>query len=223
MTGTVVGVQLADRLENGARLPLLVWEFEAPMLAISSGPLGGGIGIRNWIINATVDKGYARLDPACHLTELAAVRGLRGPGIGLLTAVDVRARQVASDAGVTAAVTVGLGVPTWAAADDGDGGPARPGTINSVIQVPVRLADAALVNAVISVSEAKVQALLDADVPATGTASDAVAVVCPPDGPAEPFGGPRSTWGARLARAVYAATLRGAREWRRTGDVGRAQ
>jgi len=46
-------------------------------------------------------------------------------------------------------------------------------------------------------------------VPGTGTASDAVVVVWPPSLPAEPFAGPRSTWGARIARAVHAAVHRG--------------
>jgi adenosylcobinamide amidohydrolase len=43
----------------------------------------------------------------------------------------------------------------------------------------------------------------------TGTASDAVTVLCPVDGPVEPFGGPRSAYGAPVARAVYAALRRG--------------
>jgi adenosylcobinamide amidohydrolase len=89
-----------------------------------------------------------------------------------------------------------------------------------VVRVPVRLSEAALVNAVTTASEAKAQALFDAGVPATGTASDAICVVCPASGAAEPFAGPRSTWGARLARAVYAATSAGTGEWRRTGAVG---
>ena len=36
-----------------------------------------------------------------------------------------------------------------------------------------------------------------------------VAVLCPPSGPAEAFGGPRSRWGSRLARAVHRAVLDG--------------
>ena len=39
------------------------------------------------------------------------------------------------------------------------------------------------------------------------TEPDAVCVVCPADGPAEPYGGPRSVWGARVARAVHAAMV----------------
>jgi adenosylcobinamide hydrolase len=212
-------VQLADRVESERRLPLLIWRLAEPMLAISSGTLGGGIGIRNWIINATVDKSYSRMDPDVHLSELAAANELVGPGVGLLTALDVRERSIAADGGVQAVVTVGLGVPTWAAGADGDGF-TGPGTINSVVRVPVRLSEAALVNAVVTATEAKAQALADAGVPATGTASDAICVVCPAAGMSEPFAGPRSTWGARLARAVYAATRSGADEWCRTQAVG---
>ena len=70
--------------------------------------------------------------------------------------------------------------------------------------VPAPLADAALVNAVVTATEAKAQALLEAGVPGTGTASDAIVVCCPPGG-TEAYGGPRSAWGARLARAVHGA------------------
>jgi adenosylcobinamide amidohydrolase len=79
--------------------------------------------------------------------------------------------------------------------------------------VPVRLSEAALVNAAITATEAKVQALHDAGVPATGTASDATVVHCPTDGAAESYGGPRSTYGARIARATHSAVLAGARSW----------
>ena len=66
-----------------------------------------------------------------------------------MTGVDVRGhRRIAVDDGVDAVVTVGLGVPAWAAAPDGDVRRVAPGTINSVVRVPVRLVDAALVNAV---------------------------------------------------------------------------
>jgi adenosylcobinamide hydrolase len=186
------------------------------MRMISSGPLGGGIGPRSWVVNATVPMTYARLDPDAHLTEIAAGLGLTGAGVGLMTGVDVSERIVTLDAGAQAVVTVGLSAPAWAAAPDGDLREFRPGTINTVVRVPVRLSDAALVNAVSTVAEAKAQALIDIGVDATGTASDAVCVVCAPDGPSEAYGGPRSTWGARIARAVHTAVRDGGRAWLRT-------
>lgn len=207
---------LDHHTDSGRPFPLHVWRFDEPLWTVATGPLGGGIGWRAWIINATVHKEYSRLDPEAHLTELAAVRGLAGPGVGMLTAVDVRKAVTATDGGVEVTTTVGLGHPTWAAAADGDLRHVRPrpGTINIVARLPVRLGDAALVNAVATATEAKVQALWEYGVKATGTATDAIFVGCVRgDGPVEPYGGPRSTWGARLARAVHAAVAEGTRRW----------
>jgi adenosylcobinamide amidohydrolase len=192
---------------------MLVWRFPMPVLAVGSGPLGGGFGRREWLINATVDREYARTDPDVHLTELAAQRGLDGPGGGMLTAFDVSNAVTAEDEQVSAVATVGLGYPVLAAARDEAPAATGPGTINMVVWVPARLSDAALVNAVATATEAKVQALWEYGTHATGTASDAVFVVCPADGPAEPYGGPRSSWGARVARAVHAAVLDGTDRW----------
>ncbi|OHV03885.1 adenosylcobinamide amidohydrolase [Mycobacterium talmoniae] len=216
------------RTERARRLPVLVWRFAEPRHCISSGPLGGGIGARDWVVNATVPLDYDRHDPDRHLAEIGAALGLPGRGAGLLTAVDVTRHHLAGDGGVRAAATVGLSSPAWAAAPDGHfrrelpSGAALPdyravdypvGTINIVVAVPVRLSEAALVNAVATATEAKVQALHEAGVRATGTASDAVVVHCPTAGAVEPYGGPRSVFGARIARAVHAAVLAGSRRW----------
>ena len=192
---------------TGAPRPVLVWRFPTPLRCVSSGVLGGGLGTCSWVINAEVHEQY-HLDPAPHLARTAAALGLHGPGTGLLTAAPVRAFTTGEDGGATCVATVGLTVPTWAAASDG-AAPARPGTINLVCRVPAPLDDAALVNAVVTATEAKVQALGEAGVPGTGTASDAVVVLADPGG-GEPYGGPRSRWGARLARAVHAAVRAGA-------------
>ena len=106
--------------------------------------------------------------------------------------------------------SVGLTDPIWAAAPPGVR-PAGVGTVNVVAWVPARLSEAALVNAVATVAEAKVQALVELEVPGTGTCTDATVLACPTTGPVQPYGGPRSDWGAPLARAVYAAVLRGGR------------
>jgi adenosylcobinamide amidohydrolase len=182
------------------------------MRAIASAPHGGGLGVRRWVVNAQVPASYARRDPDHHLSRLAVSLGLAGRGVGLLTAADVRQYRSSTDGGVEAAATVGLGHPIQAAAPDDRSAPAAlVGTINLVAFLPQRLADAALVNAVATVTEAKVQALRDLGLDATGTATDAVCILCPTDGRASDFGGPRSMWGSRLARAAHAAVLAGAR------------
>lgn len=201
--------QLTHRREGGREVPLLVWRLNPPRLAVSSGPLGGGLGIRHWVINATVPMSYDRYDPDAHLAELADQHGLDGPGVGLLTGVDVADLATTTDAGVTVWATVGLGPPSWAAAPQ-IGTERRIGTINLVVDVPVRLSDAAMVNAVATVAEAKAQALWEMGIQGTGTPTDATCILCAIHGETQPYGGPRSTWGARIARAVHRAVLAGA-------------
>jgi adenosylcobinamide amidohydrolase len=189
----------------------LVWRLGPPMLAASTAPAGGGIGPRDWVVNAQVPRDYGRRDVEAHVRELAEGLGLAGPGVGMLTAADVGRAVRTVEGGVRVEATVGLTLPVWAAApceldpDAAAPAPAAPGTINVVVFVPVRHRDAALANLLCTVTEAKAQALFEGGVPGTGTASDAVTVLCPADGDAEPFGGPRSTFGAAVARAVHAA------------------
>ncbi|WP_433254908.1 adenosylcobinamide amidohydrolase [Streptosporangium sp. CA-135522] len=207
-------MKLSHRVEDGARLASLLWEFGPGWRAISSAMVGGGIGPVEWVLNAQVIGGYSRMDPVDHILGMAPP----GPGVGMLTAASVERFTRAADGGAEATATVGLRVPTWAAAPEGVADPELapmylPGTINIVVAVPVAMSDAALVNAVMTVTEAKAQALLEAGLPCTGTASDAVCVAVRDDGPEELFGGPRSTWGARVARAVHDAVRRGAHDW----------
>jgi adenosylcobinamide hydrolase len=198
------------RTEDGARLPMLVWRFPEPMTVASTASVGGGVGTRRWLINAQVGSDYLRHDQPKHAKELAKGARLDGTGVAMFTAAEVRGVRLAVDGGVQAEATVGLTHPTWAADVDGAHSGA-PGTINIVAILPVRLAPAAMLNALCTVTEAKAQALFEAGVAGTGTASDAVAIACPAAGDTEAFAGPRSAWGARLARAVYAAVLAGAR------------
>ncbi len=208
-------IDIRWRREADRDFPALVWRFPAPMRSIASGPHDGGLGLRRWVVNAQVPHSYARRDPAHHLAKLAVSLGLAGRGNGMLTAADVRSFQSVTDEGVEVIATVGLGQPILAAADGAErswsaAGALGAGTINLVAVLPERLSDAALVNAVVTATEAKVQALLDAGLRATGTATDAVCILCPGEGSAAEFGGPRSRWGGPLARAVHAAVLAGA-------------
>lgn len=201
-------VAVRVRSENGCRLPVLVVRFDAPVRVIASAPHGGGLGSRKWVINAQVPSSYGRRDPDRHLGKLGVSLGLPGRGVGMMTAADVTGARHATDGGVEVVATVGLGHPIRAAAPASEVAAARPalvGTINVVVVVPAPLSDAALVNAVATATEAKVQALGDLGLEGTGTATDAVCIACPEAGRPQAFGGPRSYWGSRIARAVHAA------------------
>ncbi|MFN8081112.1 MAG: adenosylcobinamide amidohydrolase [Kineosporiaceae bacterium] len=216
--------------DAGERRPVLVRALPPGWRAISSAVLGGGLGPCGWWLNAQVSKHYHHPDPVAHAAELAASFGLSGPGVAMLTAADASRFTVADCDGVETVVTVGLGLPIPAAATPQataleDYSPPvegavpevhpAPGTINMLVAVPVALSDAALVNAVMTATEAKTQALVEAGVPGTGTSSDAVCIACPVGTVDDEglYGGPRSAWGARIARAVHRAVADGTTDW----------
>lgn len=184
--------------------PVLLWRYPAPRLVLSSASVGGGLGERSWVVNIEVSKDYARTDLADHVATVAGRLDLEGAGVGLLTAARVDRFATAFEDDVVAVATVGLSVPTWASAS-----PTavidEVGTINIVVDLPVRATASMLVNLVVTATEAKSQALLEAGVDGTGTASDAIVVSCPTTGVAEDFGGPRSRWGSVVARVVHDA------------------
>lgn len=188
---------------------VLCWRFEERVTMLSSAAVGGGLGVRSWLLNIGVPKGYSRTDLDLHAGEVATCLNLEGSGTTLFTAADVTRVQERAEGDVHVAATVGITSPTWAADRSGGFTPWIPGTINIVVQLPVRLPTSALVNLVMTVTEAKTQALSTAGVPGTGTASDAVAITCPTSGSSDVFGGPRSVWGSRTALAVYDAVLAG--------------
>ena len=177
---------------------------------LSSAAVGGGPGVTEWVLNIGVPSDYDRTDLSEHAREVAAALGLRGAGTAMFTAVDLGRRQRCEFEGVAVDATVGISHPTWAADPPAGGLPAGPGTINLVVQVPVTLDPGAAVNATITATEAKVQALAARGVPGTGTATDAITVVWSRVGAPERFAGPRSRWGSRIAQAVYRTVWAGA-------------
>ena len=186
---------------------MLAWRLAAGSRVLSSAPVGGGWRVdAPWIVNVGVAMDFGRRDLDAYVAEVAGAHACTGDGVGLLTGADVSAVQGVVIGGVRADVTVGIGKPTWAADPTGGWSDYEPGTINAVVQLPVAMSAAAQVNLVMTVTEAKTQALLEAGVPGTGTASDAVVIVSPAgEGVGEAFGGPRSSWGARAAQAVHQA------------------
>ncbi|OEV03167.1 adenosylcobinamide amidohydrolase, partial [Streptomyces oceani] len=204
---------LLEHVEQGARWPALLWTPGPGWRMLSTAVLGGGWGERHWVLNAQVPPGYGRTDPADHLAAIAAGAGATGPGVGLMTAAHLTDRGWATDGGVHALVTAGVGVHGWAAAPTRDvgadaasdvgadigtdvgpraGAGYHAGTVNIVFALPVPLSPSALVNAVTTATEAKVQALRDAGYDASGTPTDAVCAAAPDAGRGrseDPFAG----------------------------------
>ncbi len=221
----------------------LLWQWDTPMTALTSAPVGGGLRELQWLMNVSVPHDYSRTDLTTHADEIAAANNITGTGATMFTAVDVTKCQSVSNDDAIVDATVGVTTPTWAALLMGGSlwgtttdvlprprsgsvdGPrlggdvtdvlprprsGNPGTINIIVQLPVELTPAALVNAVITATEAKTQALIEAGIDGTGTPTDAIAIVYPTQATTtEEFAGPRSPWGARIANAVHAAVSAG--------------
>jgi len=180
------------------------------MMAVSSAAVGGGIREIGWLVNIGVTSDYSRTDLDDHAAEVAAELELVGPGVALFTAAAIDQVTRAEHGGVVVDATVGVSHPSWAADLTAVGHEWVPGTINSVVQLPVGLEPGAVINAVATATEAKVQALVERGIPGTGTASDAIAIVWPAHAEVERFAGPRSPVGASIAQAVHEAVWKGA-------------
>ncbi len=192
---------------------------ERPLTTLSSAVVGGGWASVREIVNVHVDDGYDGERPEEDLVAVAAGLGVRGPFVGLMTAAytesarcDVRSR---GDLAVAAVVSIGLSNTSSAGLTPPVDAPTpAPGTINIVLVVDGALTRAAMVNAVITVTEAKTATLAEWDVrtadgaPASGTSTDAVVVACTGRGRPLAYAGPATPVGWLAAGAVRGAMTR---------------
>lgn len=208
-----IAFEARSRRDAGRHLPVLLWRFPEPLESAVIAPHGGGVGPRRWLVATQATTAEHRRDPDHLLGKLATSLGLAGRGIGILTASDIRLATCAVTDGVGVVAIVGATHPVLAAAASSPSArpPRPPATtaINIVVTTPVRLSKGALLNALATATEAKTHALLDAGFHATGTAADALCVLCPTTGAVVDHAAPRTSWGTRIARAVHDAVLEG--------------
>ncbi|MCS6906476.1 MAG: adenosylcobinamide amidohydrolase [Anaerolineales bacterium] len=182
--------------------------------ALSSALLGSGFTEFRSLFIYRVDKEYDHPEPWRHLREIALEKQFPSPTIGLLTAVSLERTQLVrleeSGLSVCAIVTAGVSNATCA----GLTLPVALGkahTINIVTLVNCALSPAAMVNAVITLTEAKTDTLnrLGVRTPggeiASGTSTDAVVVAHNGVGEPLPYAGPATTLGWLMGRAVRLA------------------
>jgi adenosylcobinamide hydrolase len=199
----------------------VVVRSDTPLVVLSSAVFRGGLVDARAVINLAVPKDDPCVDPPAMLAAFARGRAVGAPFVGLLTS----ARTADATTGETdahghralAVVTVGLGnrsaagqsvVARWASS-----------TINIIVVVDADPEPAALVNAVITVTEVKALALAAAGIttadgsPASGTSTDAVVIAATGRGPRARFGGPSSELGWTVARAARLALDAGIARW----------
>jgi len=185
-------------------------QSEQPLHILSSAVVGGGLTQARFIISRHVDENYNHPDPPQDLRDFAVGCGITEPFVGLITAayldgvktVTLREKSLM----VSTVITAGLSNPTAA----GLSSPAvwTPGTINMIILIDAQLTPAAMVNAVITATEAKTDVLLRRSVRTptghrvTGTSTDAIVVACTGRGKPLPYAGPATEVGWLMGRCV---------------------
>lgn len=192
--------------------PQAVWLIsQRRLMALSSAVLGGGFGEFRSLFIYHVVKDYDHPDPLVHLEQLAVEKNLPLPCIGLLTAANLEHTGVVTlkqgSLVVCAIVTAGVSNATIA----GKTLPAtynKIGTINIILLLKAMLSPAALVNAVITSTEAKTDCLHSLGIRtnegelASGTSTDAVVIAHNGEGLALPYAGPATEVGWLIGRAV---------------------
>ena len=186
---------------------------ESSLLVCSSALVGGGIVSVRHIINMHVPKGYSNGDPAADLREFARRQGIYEPFVGLLTAAWTQDATLIIERadGITVAVVATVGLSNTIAAGVSQAAACVPSTINTIVLIDGTPAPGALVNAVITATEAKALVLAEAGIKtadgwqASGTSTDAVVVAATERGRSLHFAGPVADGGWLIARAVRSA------------------
>ncbi|MFH5185430.1 adenosylcobinamide amidohydrolase [Paenibacillus sp. TAB 01] len=193
---------------------------ERCLRTLNSSMWGGGLSTHRILMNRQVDKSYMCEDPLTEMHEFMKEKGIpAGHTAAMLTAARVQDfgfSEHGSDFGLTVCAWATVGLSNKARA----GRELRqdqlyPGTINIIVLVDGELTDAAMVNAVITATEAKAAALQDLgitlgtvpDASATGTTTDAVLIAATQRGPAFRYAGTSTELGYRIGRTVYASVV----------------
>ncbi|MGH7644213.1 MAG: adenosylcobinamide amidohydrolase [Gemmatimonadales bacterium] len=192
-----------------------------PLGVLSSAVHGGGFASARAVVNLHVDTDNPCADPPSMLAAYARRAGVPEPYVGLLTGAWTDAATVGEEdgAGIPALAVVTVGLSNCVASGRVPVSRRTHGTINTVVVVDANPEPAALVNAVITVTEVKALLLQEAGVRdadgglVTGTSTDAVVIAVTGRGARARFGGPASELGWSIAQAARKALHAGISGW----------
>jgi adenosylcobinamide amidohydrolase len=192
-----------------------------PLRVLSSAVHGGGFASARAVVNLHVGKDDTCVDPSAMLTDYARRAGVPEPFVGLLTGAwtELAALGEEDGAGVPALAVATVGLSNRIAAGRAPVTGWSHGTINTIVVVDANPEPAALVNAVITVTEVKALVLQEAGVRdaagslVSGTSTDAVVIAATGRGARRQFGGPASELGWSVAQAAGKALREGIRGW----------
>jgi adenosylcobinamide amidohydrolase len=168
-------------------------ELSPARTVLSSAVLNGGLTTASHLLNLTVPQHCETAElPDATLGRYCVERGWRGTCVGMMTAATMDSLRIVrtTEQGVDLVVLVTCGLSNPRCAGDRAehrrlaDRPTERGTINTIVLTSAILTEAALVESLVIATEGKSTALQQAGVtspvsgrPATGTGTDAIAVV----------------------------------------------
>lgn len=211
-----------DGLVIRHRAEHLLMEPPVCLDVLSNAVYGGGRAPARRIVNWQVPRDYGGVDPVQDMAERLDGWGYpRAETVGLLTAAVIAGASVQEETGDGYRLSVCVTSGTGNAARAGVGRDTYPaysaGTINTVILMDGRLTYPAMLNALMTATEAKAAALQDGGIldpasgrSATGTTTDVVVLgvsQAAASGPVHTYAGTATTIGDAIGRLVYTAIL----------------
>src|SRR2546428_11161863 len=145
----------------------VVVRADEPLTTASSAVVGGGLGRASAIVNLHVPKNFRGEHADRVLEAFVARRSIPAPWVGLLTGAWTEKAEVATETmdGITAVAIVTVGLSNPASAGRTAVAAWLPSTINTILVVDAAATPAALVNLVMTGTEAKVMVVAEAGGP----------------------------------------------------------
>ena len=212
--------------------PYLVTTFHEPQTLLSWAMIRPGFQVGRkvaWLEVRDADLPQD-LDPFALLECRMAAAG-HGDAIALMTSRDVRRHHLAqAEAGAVSATclaTVGLGNASRVGCPPASA-PRPFGTINILVHASCALSQAALIETVSIVTQARTAAVLGLDYrpqgeAVSGTGTDCIVVAAPQTGEPALFAGLHTPVGEAVGAAVLAAVSEGGAAWCQERDASRAR
>lgn len=205
-------------LESELQHPHIRISLPEPVASISSAIYGGGFVSLDHIVNRYVDKHYDCSDPVNDMSNFIAVHGYPAETTaGLMTAVKLKYASIREErseqASILCCTTAGVGNAARAGSSRTTFAAYQPGTINIMLLIDGMMTPACMVNAMLTVTEAKAAALHDLGVKdhetgavATGTTTDAMVLGISGNaayGVNHHYAGTATDLGGMIGRLVY--------------------
>ena len=193
-------------------------QFNHPLKSISNGVIGDGIQWLTHFCNFHVKKNYHCDDPPKDVqTWMKKINIPFEQALGMMTAVILEdvviIEEKVNGIQLLAIVTAGVGNAVDITKQPNTEPVQTIGTINTMLFIDAHFTDGALVNGLLSATEAKVKALTDLNIKdpqtksmATGTSTDAVVLGLTQQGEKTPYAGSGTVVGRAIGQIVYKAT-----------------